>query len=58
MRGAVEGGRHVLLLRPEIPHFDEICRTYPQGAGDPHRIQHPRTFDEPRQPEDAALGCV
>ena len=43
---------HVLLLRPEVSHLHEICRPHPQGAGLPHRFQHPRPPDQPCQPQD------
>ena len=41
----------LLLLRAEVSHIDEVRRTYPQGARNPHRIQYPRTSHQPRKPE-------
>ncbi len=38
VRGALKRGRHVLLLRTEVPQLDEIRRCHPQGAGLPHGV--------------------
>ena len=43
--GTVERGGNLLLLRTKVPHIDEICGSYPQGAGLPHRVQHSGTPD-------------
>ena len=56
--GAAERGGHLLLLRPEVPHLHEVRGPHPQGAGLPHRVQHPWTADEPRFARHAAAGCL
>ena len=55
---ALKRGRHVLLLRAEVPQLDEIRRCDPQGAGLPHGVQHLGAADKPRLAENAAARRV
>ena len=48
MYGAFKRSRDVLLFRPEISYFHEICGRYPQGTGLPHGVQYFRPAHQPR----------